>query len=254
MKILHIIIVLEVGLSFGLIFFDVDTDVKLFLFDIDGTLVRTAGAGKRSMEIAFEQIYGITNGFSGIHMMGRTDPAILRESLGNHGLTPDAEDFERFRELYFKTLESEILQPREGKRVCAGIRDLLDVLKDRSDVLLGLLTGNWRTSALLKLRYFSLDAYFKLGAFADDSEDRNALVPVAVERARELLDSELSANDAIVIGDTPLDVACAKPHGAVTVAVATGFHALEALEATEADFVFKDLSDTAAVVQQLLPV
>lgn len=222
--------------------------VRLLLFDIDGTLVRTAGAGKRSMEAAFEQVFGVSNGFRDIPMMGRTDPAILREALENHGIPQDRGRIERFRSLYFETLESEILRPREGKRVCEGIPALMDALKDRPDVLLGLLTGNWRTSALMKLRYFQLDAYFQLGAFADDSEDRNTLVPVAVRRAGEYLPAGIAPDDVFVIGDTPLDVACARPHGARTVAVATGFHSREDLENSGADFVFENLGETEAVV------
>lgn len=225
--------------------------MRLLLFDIDGTLVRSAGAGKRSMEMAFQKIYGVSNGFQNIHMMGRTDPAILAEAFRNHGLEPKAEDVTRFRELYFQTLESEIERPREGKRVCEGIPTLLDSLKDRSEVMLGLLTGNWRTSGYIKLRYFKIDGYFEMGAFADDSEDRNALVPVAVKRAYGLNQVKLNPNDVFVIGDTPRDVACAKPHGARTIAVATGFHSAEVLEESGADFVLENLGDTQKVVDIL---
>lgn len=225
--------------------------MRLLLFDIDGTLVRSAGAGKRSMEIAFREVYGIGNGFRDIHMMGRTDPAILREALKNHGITPVEDETGRFRELYFRTLASEIERPREGKRVCEGIPDLLEALMDRSDVLLGLLTGNWRTSGMIKLRYFEIDAFFKLGAFADDNEDRNLLVPVAVERARDFLHTDLAPEDVFVIGDTPLDVACAKPHGARTVAVATGFHAVDVLAESGADFVYENLGHTREVLDIL---
>ena len=228
-----------------------EAGVRLLLFDIDGTLVRTAGAGKHSMDTAFQDVYGVSNGFEDIPMMGRTDPAILREALENHGIVPDGADTERFRTLYFQTLESEIRRPREGKRACTGIPDLMEALHARSDVLLGLLTGNWRRSAMMKLHYFNLDTYFRLGAFADDSENRNNLVPVAVDRAGPLLQNELTPEDVFVIGDTPLDVACARPHGARTVAVATGFHSRKELETSGADFVFSDLGDTKAVVEAM---
>ena len=123
--------------------------MKLLLFDIDGTLIRTAGAGKVSMERSFEQVFGIKNGFHDIQMMGRTDPSIVQEALSGHQIEWDDEKVDRFREIYFNLLENEIQNPRPGKRVCPGIPSLLEALNEKSEFILGLLTGNWRKSALL---------------------------------------------------------------------------------------------------------
>jgi phosphoglycolate phosphatase-like HAD superfamily hydrolase len=225
--------------------------VKYYLFDIDGTLVRTAGAGRRSLEIAFRAVYGIRNGFEDIQMMGRTDPSILEEALNKHDISWDEEEVTRFRRMYFNVLEKEIKAPRRGKRVCRGVPGLLESLRGWHQCRLGLLTGNWRASAHLKLRHFNLDQYFETGAFADDSSDRNALVPVALDRFQEKFGLSVNKQDTYVIGDTPLDVKCAKPHGVRSVAVATGFHSVEELQAAAPDYVFKDFRDTSSAFRVL---
>ncbi|RMF63657.1 MAG: hypothetical protein D6743_10410 [Calditrichaeota bacterium] len=125
-------------------------------------------------------------------------------------------------------------------------------MENRPDVVLGLLTGNWRRGAELKLRHFDLWHYFKLGAFADDSEFRDRLPEVASRRFRELTDRPISPRDMFVIGDTPLDVACARPFGARSVAVATGFFSYEELQEAKPDFLLRDLSDRAAFLNLVI--
>jgi phosphoglycolate phosphatase len=216
--------------------------LKLLLFDIDGTLVHSGGAGKRAMERSFEKVYGIPNGLEAISLMGRTDPSILNQALERRNIPWKESEIERFREYYFFFLDEELDVPNPNKRLCAGILPLLSALDERPDLELGLLTGNWRYGAFLKLRSFGIEEYFPFGAFADDSEDRNKLVPVALERFKRHHDAEVSARQVYVIGDTPFDILCAKPYGCRTVAVATGIHTEEQLAVDKPDFVFRDLS------------
>ena len=223
--------------------------MKLLLFDIDGTLVRTAGIGRDSMEEAFEQVFGPENGLKGIEMMGRTDPSILKEVLENHNLEWSLAKELEFKEIYFNLLEKNIDLPKPGKRLCPGILELLTQLNERADIALGLLTGNWRYGSYLKLKHFHIDDFFSIGAFSDDSEDRNQLVPFAVNRFEKEYGQSLSSKDIFVIGDTPKDIACAKPHNAHSVAVATGFHDMETLKAAKPDFLFENFEETEKVVQ-----
>ncbi|MBN2031106.1 HAD family hydrolase [bacterium] len=223
--------------------------MKLLLFDIDGTLIRTAGAGKVSMERSFEDVFGIGNGFHNIHMMGRTDPSILMEALSSHHLGWDEEKADRFRETYFSILKNEIQIPRPGKRVCPGVRPLLRLLDKRSDIILGLLTGNWQQSAMIKLGYFKIDHYFTMGAFADDSSDRNELVPIAIERLKKEQKIQIQKQNVYVIGDTPLDIHCAKPYGVRTMAVATGFHSFQDLASEKPDYLFHNFKQPEEVLR-----
>ena len=201
------------------------------------------------MERSFKKVYGLGDGFQGIEMMGRTDPAILREALTNRGLEWRGEEAEHFRETYYKFLEEEIEIPRPGKRLCSGILSLLESLQGRSDVVLSLLTGNWRASAYLKLRHFGIDEYFTIGVFADDSPRRDDLVPIAMERLDAQEGVRVAKANVYVIGDTPLDIRCAKPHGVRTVGVATGFHSLEELAVEEPDYLFPNFENTEKVVE-----
>gem|GEM_PF-5107168 len=161
--------------------------------------------------------------------MGRTDPLILDEVLKSHALSGDEERIGRFRETYFRILQEEMDMPQEGKRLCPGIQPLLDALSRNPRITLGLLTGNWRDGAYIKLRHFGIYGRFELGAFADDSAIRTDLVPVAMERFHLRKGFRVAPHNVAVIGDTPLDVACAKPHGTSTLAVATGLHTVEEL-------------------------
>jgi phosphoglycolate phosphatase len=219
----------------------------LILFDIDGTLVLTGRAGMRAMNRACEETVGHANALNGVAVAGRTDWIILHDVMANHGLSLDEVRLDELRRLYVSHLAEEILLPGEGvKDVMPGIRELLGRLLGRSDVALGLLTGNFKASARIKLEYFDLWKYFPVGAFGDDSADRNELVPVALRRAREGGIADVPASRVLVVGDTPHDVACAHAVGAVAVAVGTGGYDVARLQETGADYVFTDLSDTEA--------
>jgi phosphoglycolate phosphatase len=225
---------------------------KIILFDIDGTLVLTGGAGQRSMTLAFEELFGVPEAFRTTAMPGRTDAWILSDAAVAHGVPLD--QLSRFHDVYLSHLAREIHQPGTRKGVMPGIRPLLDALSSRPDVYLALLTGNYETSARLKLEYFDLWRYFQCGAFGDDAPDRNALLPKALTRIQATGGPSTSAADTVVIGDTPLDVRCAAAGGARSVAVATGDYDADALRRAGADVVFTDLSDTSAALEAILSV
>jgi phosphoglycolate phosphatase-like HAD superfamily hydrolase len=220
---------------------------KLVLFDIDGTLVLTGGAGLRAMNRAFDEIVGSREALDGIPVAGRTDWIILHDALRRVDRDLDEHLFATLRDRYLAYLREEIELPGHGiKAIMPGVRELLDELHARADVFLGLLTGNFEAGARIKLEHFDLWRYFPCGAFGDDAADRNALVPFAVSRSRACGVPEVPARDIIVVGDTPHDVACAVAVGAVPVGVATGSFTVEQLRESGAVIVFDDLRDRDA--------
>jgi len=219
----------------------------LILFDIDGTLVLTGGAGVRAMNRACEDLVRRENAMEGVTFAGRTDWSILDDILRNHGHTLDEARLDELRQRYVSHLEEEIQLPGRGiKDVMPGIRALLDALQARDDVRLGLLTGNFLEGARIKLEYFDLWKYFPWGAFGGDAANRNDLVPIAVARAREHGIDGVAPADIIVVGDTPSDIECAVTAGATPVAVATGSYTMEQLREAGGEIVFEDLNDTDA--------
>ncbi len=226
--------------------------MKLVLFDIDGTLVLTGGAGVRAMNKACEELIGHSDALDGIPVAGRTDRIILHDALRRIGRDLDDVLFAALRDRYLQRLQQEIDRPGHGvKGVMPGVRELLDELEQRDDAFLGLLTGNFEAGARIKLGHFDLWRYFKYGAFGDDAADRNELVPFAVSRARASGMPEPRPGDVLVVGDTPYDVACALAVGATPVGVATGGFSVEQLRASGAEIVFEDLSETAAFAELL---
>jgi phosphoglycolate phosphatase len=217
---------------------------KLVLFDIDGTLVLTGRAGVRAMNCACEEIVGHTEALDGIPVAGRTDWIILHDMLGRLGRQLDEGLFNQLRASYLAHLRDEIVLPGTGfKGALPGVPRLLDMLHARSDVFLGLLTGNFEEGARIKLEHFDLWRYFRCGAFGDDAADRNALVPIALERARADGLPDLQPQDVIVVGDTPHDVACALAVGATAVAVATGGFTAAELRTSGATIVCETLEE-----------
>ena len=221
----------------------------VLLFDIDGTLVLTGGAGGRAMTRAFEDLYGIPNGFEGVPFNGRTDSWILSRAAAAHGIDDDA--LLRFKPLYLDYLAEELHKPGPRKGVMPGISPLLDALAQRDDVFLALLTGNYELGARLKLQHFDLWRYFACGAFGDTTHDRNGLLSEALERVAVCGGPKAAPADTVIIGDSPLDVAVAVTGGARSIAVATGSHTTDELHASGADVVFQDLSDLEAVLAAL---
>jgi phosphoglycolate phosphatase len=224
----------------------------LILFDIDGTLVLTGGAGLRAMNRALEDVVRHGKALDGIPVAGRTDWSILEDVMRVHDMALDPVLFGDLRRRYVLHLREEIEHPGTGtKAVMPGIRELLEALQPRQDVALGLLTGNFIDGARIKLEHFDLWRYFRCGAFGDDASDRNALVPVAIERARACGIGDVDPASVIVVGDTPHDIACALAVGATPVGVATGSYSVDRLRESGGEIVFTDLRDTKAFLELL---
>lgn len=223
--------------------------MKYILFDIDGTLIDSGGAGTRSLDLAFEEVFSIPGAFRNISMAGKTDMQILKEGLKLHSIDRLNGTVPEFFETYIKHLRRNIDNNRG--HVKPGIREALESLHSNNGCILGLLTGNIKEGAMVKLRTFGLDWYFATGAFGDDSEDRNKLLPLAVEKLCAVNSLRVDFRDCIVIGDTPRDIECSKPYGALAVAVATGPYPFGVLKDAGADMVFEDLSDTERFISSL---
>lgn len=224
------------------------------LFDIDGTLLLSGGAGVRAMTRAFEAHFGVARAFEGIRMAGRTDSYLLSLALANHGLADTPEAHAAFRAAYVRLLAEAITEPGHGRRgVLAGVEPLLAALHARNDCHLALLTGNYEAAAGIKLGHFGLRRFFAWGVFGEESADRNVLGRLAMERARQRGVPDAARAKAIVVGDTPDDIACARAAGLRAMAVATGSYSIHELEAAGADVTFADLSDTDAVLAGFAP-
>jgi phosphoglycolate phosphatase-like HAD superfamily hydrolase len=222
---------------------------RLLLFDIDGTLVLTGGAGKRSMDRAFEEVFGVAEAFADVSMAGRTDRWLVETALVRHGITATPERLDAFRARYLALLDAAIGEPGSGRRgVMPGVPEVLSVLRARADSCLALLTGNYAEGARIKLEHFGLWAHFAWGAFGDDHAERDALARAAVAAAAARGIALAEPAHAIVIGDTPFDIACARAAGARVVAVATGHHGIDELAAHAPDLVLDDLRDIDALV------
>ncbi|NJD55721.1 MAG: haloacid dehalogenase [Nitrospirae bacterium] len=216
--------------------------MRFILFDIDGTLIDSGGAGIRALNLAFDDMFSVSDAFRGISMAGKTDLQIVTEGLRLHGIEGSNGIVPKFLAAYVKHLDNTI--DTKNGRIMAGIREALEALEEIDDCVLGLLTGNIEQGAMIKLGAFDLARYFAIGAFGDDDADRNRLLPIALEKLREKKSLDINYRQCVVIGDTPRDVDCSKPYGAYSIAVATGPYSYDELAGTEADAVLHDLSDT----------
>lgn len=221
----------------------------LLLWDIDGTLIASGGAGMRALQRALHDVFGINGSLADIDFGGRTDTWIMREVFRKFSLPATTENFARYFEGYVALLPSELANPKA--RVLPGVREILRAAKNHGGFAQGLLTGNMRRGAQAKLEHHGLWQHFEFGAFADDSEHRNELGPHAVRRALERHGVNFAADDVWIIGDTPHDIACGKAIGARTLAVGTGTATLRQLHAHQPTAILPDLSDTAAVLALL---
>lgn len=217
------------------------------LFDIDGTLLHSGGAGQGGIERALELAFGVTAPTDGIPTAGRTDRAIGLDLLRFHGVTESEESFAKLSQAYLSVLPDELAR-RKGS-VYPGVRELLNQLSDRSDVRLGLLTGNYREAAWLKLRHFDLASHFLFGGFGDDHANRDDVARQALADARRhATPHDIDVAKLWVIGDTPADVQCGRAIGARVIAVATGMHSREQLVPSEPDHLFDHFGDVDSVL------
>lgn len=231
--------------------------MKLVLFDIDGTLLWTDGAGRRAIHRALLDQAGTAGPIETYRFDGKTDPQIVGDLLRLAGC-PQAGDeamIQAVCQRYVDHLRAELERPARATRLMAGVAPLLEQLEVRQatgEALVGLLTGNVAPGAALKLRSAGLDpARFRVGAYGSDSARRADLPQVAAERAAALTGRRFSGPDVVIVGDTPDDVACGRPVGARSVAVATGSYDVAALRATGAAYVFESLADTTAVLRAI---
>lgn len=219
--------------------------VELVLFDIDGTLVRTGGAGVEAFRKVFAAEFKATDGFERLKFAGRTDTGLVREFFEYHHIPMTRENTERFFEHYVFLLDHILAQG--APRPCEGVLQFLAALNALpAPPLIGLLTGNIRLGAEIKLRHCNLWESFKTGAFADDSEDRNLIAVAAQKRGCRLLGKELRGDQIVVIGDTAHDIRCGRHIGAKVLAVATGGATLDELENHQPDWAVKNLSCVTA--------
>ncbi len=222
--------------------------MRLILFDIDGTLIDSGGAGVRALDLAMKDLFSIENAFQGITMAGRTDTQIIRDGLRKHHL-PEDNMIGAVIRAYLRFLSREIQNDR--KHVKPGIHEILAGLQAWGSVSTGLLTGNLEKGARIKLEPFGLNEYFASGAFGSDDEDRNNLLPIAVNRFEKLSLIQIDIRECIIVGDTPRDVECAHIHGAICIGVATGPYSYDALVDAGADHVVNDLTDQRSILQFL---
>jgi phosphoglycolate phosphatase len=228
--------------------------VKLVLFDIDGTILLTDGAGKRAIHRALIDVFGGT-GPEDHRFDGKTDPQIVRElmRIEGHGDEHIDAHMSPLLDRYVEYLGEELRVGSSGVRVMPGVCDLLDVLDARDDIVMGLLTGNLEAGARAKLSSAGIDhARFRVGAYGSDHETRDELPAVAQRRAREELGISVRGGDVIVIGDTPADIQCGRGIGARAIAVATGHYTIDELRMHGPAAVFEDLSSTHDVVRAIV--
>lgn len=226
---------------------------KLVLFDIDGTILHTAGAGRRAMEASLLRHFG-TTGPAGYRYDGKTDMQIVRELMRESGFS-DADIDARIPEVltaYLQALEGELQARPERVYRYPGVMELLDALDAHERHVLGLLTGNVVDGAHRKLSAVGVaPARFRVGAFGSDHEHRHELPSIALRRALDLVGHAFPGHDVVIIGDTPADVACGRGIGARAIAVATGHYSVDELRTHNPAAVFADLSDTQAVLHAI---
>jgi phosphoglycolate phosphatase-like HAD superfamily hydrolase len=216
----------------------------LVLFDVDGTLVHTGGAGVRAFAQALTSEFGVADGTHLVKFGGRTDYSLVRELFALQQIEPSPGNFERFFTAYIFWLEKLIMECAGG--ACPGVMEFYSSLAARPNPpLIGLLTGNIRRGAQIKLQRYQLWDKFPFGGFADDHEDRNEIAAVARQRGSERLGRLLEGGEVVVVGDTPLDIRCARAIGAKVLAVATGRFTVSQLQEHNPDWAVEDLSKLA---------
>jgi phosphoglycolate phosphatase len=219
-------------------------DMRLLLFDIDGTLVHTGGSGKRALNRACREVLGISGALDHIALSGRTDFSLLREVFASHRVEAPPNTMHEILARYCLHLAQEIAaEPAREKWVLPNVRTLLTQVEPLSR--LGVATGNIEDGARLKLQAVELEGFFPVGGFGSDAEERAALVLAGAKKARYLYQEPLE--EVAVIGDTPLDISAAKAHGFLAIGVATGTYSVEQLQQAGADRVLRSFEDSGVL-------
>jgi phosphoglycolate phosphatase len=226
--------------------------MRLALFDIDGTLLREGIAPKLAFARALRETFHTTGPISGFRFAGMTDPQCVAEIMRQAGVTDEViqERRDACLERYVTHLRVE-MRNHDGAKIFPGVKEVLQRLNGREDVLVGLLTGNVQPGAMLKLGRFKLGDYFRFGAFGDDHEDRCELARIALEKAERIAGRPVRGDETTVIGDTPRDVACARAIGARAVIVATGLVSRDELRAAGPDILLESFEDVEGTLQAI---
>jgi phosphoglycolate phosphatase len=226
--------------------------MKAVLFDIDGTLILSGGAGSRALSQAFKKLFRWDNALEGIKPDGKTDPAIIREMCRKAlGRNCQREELESLCRQYLHFLSREVPES-PGYRVMPGIPELLEELElKKEDVIMGLATGNLEEGARIKLERAGLNRYFRFGGFGSDCEDRVELTRIAITRSQEFIGQDLKKQDIYIVGDTPFDIQSSTMLGTTSVAVATGSYSSTQLKQWHPDYLFSDFSAPEPLLKAL---
>ncbi|MFL6193571.1 MAG: HAD family hydrolase [Thermoanaerobaculia bacterium] len=225
--------------------------MKLVLFDIDGTLLKSGRQGRSVFASALAEVFGTTGDLEAYDFAGKMDPRIVLDLMTGAGVPEPVihEKLPRLKALYTARLEETLR--RDRMEILPGVVEILESLAAREDVTLGLLTGNWEPGARTKLSRFGLNRYFPFGAFGCDALDRSELPPVAWERAEKATGRRFRPEETLIIGDSVHDVSCAKAHGIPCLAVATGWTPRDSLQDAGADWIVADLRQAGVTVDWL---
>ncbi len=226
---------------------------RIVLFDIDGTILQAGRAPAKAILRAIEEVYGVDNPMpprGTYSFAGKTDPEIVADLLVRKGYREDEilENLGQVFDRYIYYLKSTIPAGNDAY-LHPGVYPLIRALDDRENILLGLLTGNIEEGAKIKLDYFAIADYFRVGAYGSDSPDRNELPAILLEKVKEMTGRSYEGNDVVIIGDSVHDIRCAQTIGAITVAVATGTTSRAELSKEKPDHLFDDLSQTEQTLE-----
>lgn len=229
--------------------------MKLLLFDIDGTLIHSNGAGKQVMALALQDVFGTTGPIDSYNMGGKTDTRIVTDLMGAAGVAAaiiEAKLPNLFARMVFHG-QTVFDQGNGSASPCPGVESLLNALQGRYDFMLGLVTGNIERMAPLKIAAAGLDpSLFRVGAYGSHHIDRNHLPAIAMKQATQLTNLQFAGHNTVIIGDTPLDIQCARAAGAIAIAVATGRYSSTTLNQYKPDILLHNLADTDTILQMLM--